>query len=239
MNLPRSLATLLLLLPLTAQEPQAPPASASPSAPSRPKEPGPTVTLAFRGGTLAEFVAQLRQAEPRANIVMDPAVAKAVLPEMDLRGAGLDQALDSACLVAASDRRIHLKDFRGAGEPVFTLVALTKAPEANRDILLRTEVFGLGRLTDADAGVPNPLSPATILSAVEAAVGEPKLTMLRFHQESNLMFARGTVEQLQVVQNVLMNLERDMTERRNRKQAQDGRAHPPAVDPTQKPKESK
>lgn len=104
-----SFALLLSTLPAVAQDPtgSAPPAAKAPA-------PAPvTVTLAFAGGTLAEFCAQLRSFEPRANIVVAPLAADAKLPPMELRGAGLEQALEGACAIAESKALIRMKDFRG------------------------------------------------------------------------------------------------------------------------------
>jgi hypothetical protein len=216
---------LLLLAPLAAQEPA--PAPQPPAAAAKPREPAPTVTLTFAGGPLADFVAQLRRAEPRANIVVEPAAATAVLPPLDLRATGLDQALDAACVVAASEHTIRMKDFRGSGEPVFTILAVRqpKGPEQVREGV-RTEVFGLARLTEGrpdDDVVPH----EWVLGAIEGAVGEPKLAALRLHRESNLLIVRGTGEQLDVAQSVLKNLERDLAERRQRRAP----AQPPAEQP--------
>ncbi len=217
MNLRTSFASLFLLLPLTAQQEAPPPPPAAPPA-ANAVAPGVTVTLAFPGGTLGDFVDQLRRIEPRANIVMAAGAELAKLPAMDLRGAGLDQALDSACTVAVSDRQIRIKAFRGPGEPVYTILVQDRAQRADggREVV-RTEVFGLARLTDVDPH-GRQLSPTTVLSAIEAAVGDDRLDWLRYHQESGLMIVRGTGEELDVVQSVLKNLERDLQQRRNRVQ---------------------
>jgi hypothetical protein len=223
MNLLGSVAILLLSFPLAAQ---ADPAVAQPP---RARVQAPAVTLAFPGGTLAELVAQIREKEPRANIVVAAAAASAVLPPMELRGAGLDQVLDSACVVATGGQEVRLHGFHGGGEPVFAIVAVAKAPEASRESV-RTEVFGLGTLTE-ELG----LHPETLLSAIEAAVGEPRLVALRYHRESGLVIVRGTGEQLEVVQSVLKNVERDLLQRRVGDQSRPSGA-PAGAD---KPKESK
>jgi hypothetical protein len=222
MNLHSLFATLFLLLPSVAQDEVKPPAAKAAA-------PGVTVTLSFSGGPLADFVAQIRQKEPRVNIVMADGAANAMLPQMELRGAGIDQALESACAVATSDQTIRVKDYRGTGEPVYTIVAVSppRTPVTDREHT-RTEVHGLMRLT-ADNPQNVTIAATTVLSAVEAAIGEPKLATLRLHRESGLMIVRGTGEQLEVVDKVLMSLERDLADRRARLQQRD-EARPTGAD---------
>jgi hypothetical protein len=192
------------------------------------------VTLAFPGGTLGEFVGQIRAAEPVANIVLAPAAAAARLPAIDLRGAGLDQALESACAVAQSDVLIRVKDFRGPGQAVYTITATeptiavasgrpgpsgpsgpsgpvtTMLAGARRET---TEVHSLNRLLDPKDGTG--FAATTVLSAIEAAVGvDGQLAALRFHKESGLLIFRGTAEQVSTVRDVLGSLERDVQDRR-------------------------
>jgi hypothetical protein len=88
------------------------------------------LTATFGGGTMAEFVAVLRAAEPRANVLVAAAAAQAKLPRIELRGAGLDQALEGACAVAEADFQVRSVQFPGQGEPVFSIVA-GAAPEAS------------------------------------------------------------------------------------------------------------
>lgn len=243
-----SFALLLVMLPAVAQEPvvakdpggQALPASRAAATPPV------TVTLMFAGGTLAEFCAQLRQLEPRANIVVAPLAADAKLPSMALRGAGLEQALEGACAVAESRALIRMKEFRGPGEPVFTILAQepTMGGGASRPgpagpsgpssaaatAAARTEaseVFSLNRLLDAKDGFP----VTTVLSAIEAATGgEQALAMLRFHKDSGLLIVRGRQEQMALVRDVLANLERDVLERRKQEHARKGAASEPTKD---------
>jgi hypothetical protein len=189
------------------------------------------VTLAFPGGTLGEFVGQIRAAEPVANIVLAPGAAAARLPAIDLRGAGLDQALESACAVAQSDVLIRVKDFRGRGQAVYTITAteptiavasgrpgpsgpsgpVTTMPAGARRET--TEVHSLNRLLDPKDGTG--FTATTVLSAIEAAVGvDGQLAALRFHKESGLLIFRGTAEQVSTVRDVLGSLERDVQDRR-------------------------
>lgn len=234
-----SFALLLSTLPAVAQDAtiSAPPAAKAPAAAPV------TVTLAFAGGTLAEFCAQLRHIEPRANIVVAPLAADAKLPPMDLRGAGLEQALEGACAIAESKALIRMKDFRGPGEPVFTILALEPTmavsttrpggpsgptstgtvPAASRHEA--AEVFSLNRLLDPKEGLP----VTTILSAIEVATGgEQALATLRFHKDSGLLIVRGRPDQMALVHDVLTNLERDVMDRRKQENARKNAPSEPA-----------
>lgn len=225
---------LACLFPLSAlaQDPTAAPPAATKAVGTPPV----TVTLAFGGGTLADFCAQIRQKEPRANIVVAPLAAGAKLPAMDLRSAGLEQALEGACAIAESTALIRMQDFRGPGEPVFTIMAqepvvtigktgpngpvTTGTMPASLPRTEGTEVVSINRLIDAKDGTG--FSVTTVLSAIEAATGEQALASLRFHKESGLLIVRGRPDQLALVRDVLSSLESDVKERRKQDNARKG-----------------
>lgn len=224
-------------LPLLAQEPDA----ARPAAAKARPEPV-LVTMKFAGGTLAEFCDHIRATEPRVNIVLAPLAATAKLPVMDLRGAGLEQALESACMVAESTAVIRIKDFRGPGEPVFTITATESAksvggmapsgqPDGTAPVgqvrAEKTEVFSLNRLLDPKDG--SGFAVTTVLSAIETATGgEQGLAAMRFHKESGLLIVRGRGDQLALVRDVLANLDRDVMDRRKQENARKGIPSEPA-----------
>lgn len=242
-------AALPLLAPLTAQgaghSPQPPGAPQPQSPPKPPAAPAPapaqqflTVTMAFPGGTFGDFCAHIRAREPKANIVLAAVAAEATLPPMDLRGAGLDQALEGACLVAASTHHIAMKNIRGNGESVYTIVAHAPPQPPETTTATRpegTEVFSLNRITD-DRDTSIGKEPATVLSAIEAAVGAQggALGALLWHKESGLVIVRGTGPQLAIVGDVLRNLERDVDARRREAHARKGIAPVPAPEDARK-----
>ena len=212
MNVANVVAALCVSCLLTAQEPE--------TAPRRPAAaPAVTVTLQFEGGTLATFVREVRGAQPKANIVVAGKAAEAMLPPIDLRDAGLMQALQGACEVAESDHEVRVRDFVGPGEPVLTIVADEKPARSRRDAAepvrreppAMTKVFSLGRLT-APSRFPGdePFRVETILSAIEAATQDDKMPpVLRFHRDSGLLIVRGVPEQLVGVEMLLSVLEND------------------------------
>jgi hypothetical protein len=222
-------------LPLVAQDAK--------EAPARPV----VVTATFPGGTMEEFVTVLRASEPRANIIVSAAAAQAKLPRIELRGAGLDQALDGACLVAEAEFQVRSVPFPGQGEPVFSIYAVPAAKQSGGagpanapKVDVSTQVFSLNRLTDSDSrsGLAG-MKVETVLSAIEAgSTDEAKAAELRFHRESGLLFVRGSRAQLSLVKELLANLEQDQSERRlqakERQEAPTGGAAAP-----QEPKKSR
>ena len=183
------------------------------------------VSTSFAGGTLAEFVAKIRAAEPKANIVVATAAVSAKLPPIELRGAGLEQALEGACAVAEAGFQVRVVEFKGSGEPVYSIIAVrqnqvgqvpTNAKEES------TQVFSLNGLTDKDPFDTQtaPFRVETILSAIEAGTkDDSKPAVLRFHSDSGLLVVRGTRVQMQFAKEVLNSLERDLHDRRQRSQA--------------------
>ena len=182
------------------------------------------VTLSFKGGTLAEFVAALRAAEPKANIVVATAAAGAKVPAIELRGAGLGQALDAACVAAEAAYPVRVNDFQGPGEPVYSVTAAAPTMMSGTVPMTvkaedSTQVFSLNRLTEGDPrlGSGEGMKVETILSAIEAGTSdEATKIVLRYHRDSGLLFLRGSRAQTSMVKDLLSNLERDLQERRRR-----------------------
>jgi hypothetical protein len=238
----------LFCLPLLAQAPEVqeppppPPPDSQPGAiieeivptQKRPPMPQPPVlvTMKFPGGTMADFVLTLRQLEPKANVMVAAAAADAVLPALELRGAGLSQVLQSACAVAESHLEIRVKESRGEGEAVFAITAraLPPAQDPFAARAQRTKVFSLSRLLESKESAG--MAPATVLSAIETAVGGPDLlTALRYHKESGVLIVRGTDEQIGVCSELLLQLERDAEARRRQENTRKGIPNEPPVVP--------
>lgn len=258
----RALSFVLLssVLPVVAQEPAAaapkPPVvpSTAPGAAPAPKQAAKpaaddaaSVTMAFAGGTLAAFCDQLRSLEFRPNIVVAPLAAEAKLPAIQLRAAGLEEALAAACAVAVSDVPIGLKGFHGAGEPVFTILATlpkaaapaasaTESPGGGAAAAPRrapTQVYSLNTLLAGWEGVALPVE--TVLMALEVALDlEPaqelhkkglvpaRTATLRFHKDSGLLIVRGNPDQLALAQETLACLEADLPDLVKRRSAGQG-----------------
>ena len=240
MHYARTAAVLFLLtLGLPAQDPPVPapqspaPQNAGPSGPQNQGEVGPgrlkresVVTLAFPGGTLATLVTALRAAEPNnTNIVVAPRAADALIPPMDLRGAGVEQALQSACMVAEGPIEISVKESNGI-RPLYTIIARDRRqqqqqpgfPGQDPDEVFQ-RVFSLNHLTtrgDVNSGV-EALAVETILSAVElATTADGKAPLMRYHKDSGILLVRGTQQQVQRASEVLAVLADDKLGREER-----------------------
>ncbi len=219
MQVTRSCAVLFLLsLCLPAQEGEAPVPVQRPA-----KAPPVVVTMTFPGGTLAKFVSAVRAVEPNANIVMATRAAEAMVPPMELRGAGLEQALESACMVVEGPVEVRVKDSGGQGQPVYTILALERrqpgvvGPPSADQVVQR--VFTLNNLTmprGSGLGV-EPLAVETILSAVElVTTADGKSPLLRFHKDSGLLLVRGTNEQVANANEALAVMANDLDAREQR-----------------------
>lgn len=196
------------------------------AAPARERPAPMIVSLAFPGGTLGQFVAAVRQAQPDANIVVVPLAAEVVVPPMEVRRTGLEQALESACLVADGPHEVRVKEFAGPGQPVYTILVNTsrraegQARNAATAAAAAQRVFSLNELTRPRGDGLDPLPVATILSAVELAAGEDgKAPLLRYHADSGLLLVRGTPAQVSHAIEALDVLQRDFEARAARQRA--------------------
>ncbi|MFK7742563.1 MAG: hypothetical protein AB8H80_19790 [Planctomycetota bacterium] len=236
-----SLAAVLLLLPLTlpgltAQNPAA--AASAQAAPARKaasRQPV-TVNLKFDGGSLAEYVAAIRAQQPKANIVLAVGARTAVVPSLELREAGIEQALEAACMAVEADFRVTVREFKGPGQPVYSIVAEQRrvrktaaAPKpagpARTAMDYRLQrVFSLNEITqERPNGLPG-VSVETVLSAIELAmlgVGDPP--KVRFHKDSGLLLLRGSLDHAELVQQMLATMMLDQRQREQRKDDLDQR----------------
>jgi serine/threonine protein kinase len=72
------------------------------------------------GGTLEQFVAAIRAHNQKANIVVAQEAGGVRLRAIELRDAGIDQALEAACAVAAAGTEVRVREHKGHGEPVYS-----------------------------------------------------------------------------------------------------------------------
>jgi hypothetical protein len=224
-------ALLLATLWLPAQEAVSTPPKSSQGAPPL------VVTMDFAGGSMAKFVAWIRGAEPNANIVVASRAEEAIVPSMEFRSVGLEQALECACLIAEGPVEVRVKGFSGRGAPIYTILArerraadaATRRQEADGATVQR--VFTLNNLTRPRVGADVvPLRVETVLSAIELVTTEDgKVPTLRYHADSGLLLVRGTDAQVGNASEALAVLANDLDAREARAQ-RSGRAPAAAKD---------
>ena len=177
----------------------------------------PRVSINFAGGTFAEFLAALRARDNKINIVAAAECSDIPMPAMAMTDASVHAALLAAAEVAPADYDVHIA-LKGPGDGGLVFAVAVKAhhdPASARGAVARPRVavFSLRRLTESwptdSVQKTVAILPATILSAIAAGTGDApmKKPMLRFHEDSGLLFAWGDPEQLDYVQQVLRNLE--------------------------------
>lgn len=179
------------------------------------------VSLDFPGGTLGEFVQHLQRAAGIVNVLLVDDARAWPVPPIRVSKVQVAQALKAVEQATwTEDGKIDLRPSNGRGEPIWTIRVerrTKKAPPPDEQVL----VVSLTELTQPAPGdpadAPVTLRPETVLTAIEAGskdfVGVPEL---RFHRESGLLFVKGDVQQLSLVREVMGNLERDVSTRRNR-----------------------
>lgn len=197
-----STALFACALPLSAQD--APPAPVPSQNAPAPKVERPVVTLEFPGGTMAAFVAAVRDHVPAANIVLSDSAARVGVPPIELRQAGLAQALEAACQVVDAPFEVRVKELRGDGQWVYAITAPKAAPRPRSEPKQQPHsaqwIVSLLELTSGDGA----LRIESILSAIELACESAESpVVLRFHADSGLLIARGTDEQMVAVETVV------------------------------------
>lgn len=189
------------------------------------------VSLDFPGGTMAQFVRDLRAAQQKANIALGEGAEASKVPALKVTDTTVGQALEVAAAVAAVGEDGHQIVVRevgpGPGEPVYAVSAMRPPVMAlnGGQPPVQLRVFSLAQLTEPAAGdsaqAPIAVPVATILSAIESGIaGMLAAPKMRYHQNSSLLFVQGDERQLGVVREVLASLEQDQRMRRMRQQEQ-------------------
>lgn len=191
-------------LPLSAQEAGTPPAAVPTQSAPPPKVARPVVTLTFQGGSMVEFIMAVRDHVPDANIVLADNAARAGVPPLVLRKAGLAQALEAACQVVEAPFEVRVKELRGDGEWVYTITAPKAPPRVRSETTPppppAQRIVSLQELTRGEGA----LRVDIILSAIELACESAESpVVLRFHGDSGLLIARGTAEQMEALETVV------------------------------------
>jgi len=163
-----------------------------------PQGPPPTrFDLEFPGGTIAQYVAAIRAANPTANIATSPEVVDIRMEPVSLKqvttAAAIELVSRDIGAVETGLRSVRVSDIKnmGAPEPVFNVV--TRSHPAQ--ITSRTAVISLADVISRTA--PVGIKVEDILSAIEAATSltSPPAN-IRFHAETKLLLLHGSEDQL-------------------------------------------
>lgn len=196
-------------LPLAAQEHPHDPAPTA----QAPVEDRALVSLKFPGGTLKQLLDVVRAQAPAVNIVASELAAEVPLPPIELRDVGCMAALDAIARIVPEPYRAKInvsKQSPGGAAMCAVMVQSPRPPAQTTTVQVFSLASLIRELPGADAGTPTALPAQTVLSALEAGarvMGEP--LDMRFHEESSLLFVKGGPTQLELVQQVLGNLQRE------------------------------
>lgn len=217
------LAAVLMFGTIAAQDPGIPPADANANF---------RISVSFAGGSLTEYATALTKAGQNVNIVLSDLAKEVRLPAMSLRNTSVEAALRAVCALPMDafdlDFVVHVGQAQTAagprGDPIYQVRVrdLRQKGEKAAAAPRRVRVFSLHELTTAqpDANAQPPIAVATLVTAIDTGLSllaettpsngqaEPK-ALVRFHEESNLLFAAGSAWQLDVIEQVLARLEFD------------------------------
>ena len=183
------------------------------------------IDLQFSGGTIAEYVAAIRDAAGDVNIVLaTPEVRDIPLPPIELQSVAINSAIQLVAGEMQANNRTPLnvyveeldpKDDRA--RPIFRVSAYRRGPapkKRSRDV----RVWTLADLLNIDpsevrcphCGYDDELEGKAILTAVETAVGllDEKLqpAEIRYHEATTLLVASGDKQQLAAIRSVVQGL---------------------------------
>ncbi|MGE3175783.1 MAG: hypothetical protein AB7O97_24380 [Planctomycetota bacterium] len=169
------------------------------------------VTVTFAGGSLAEFLDLVRQQDRRINIVASDLARQVEVPAITMLDTSVPAALEAITSVLPEGYKARANVSRGpVGNPVY--VVQVESRRSRDDGAVAVQVYSLATLTQTLPDDPKEhaiaLPARTVLSAVEAATGvlggQPEL---RYHEDSQLLFVRGSQTELALVRDVLGSLE--------------------------------
>lgn len=182
-----------------AQAPsQAPAKTAQPT--PRPQAPAPEESRAdidFPGGTVAQFVEQVRRAFPGTNVVLEAGAEAVLVGPMKLLAITPADALIAACVTTSEGGKNQIAVDGHAG----LYILRGHGPSASNDPV-ETRVWALQPVLET-----RKIKLEDAMTAVELGI---KLTggeaSVKFHAETGLLLVRGNNEQLNAVNQVVARL---------------------------------
>ena len=217
------------LLAALATGPQAA-AQADPSGRAS-RQAGEVVSVDFEGGTLADFADALRDAGKDVNILLPDTAHDVAVPAVTLRQASVEAALNAVGSIVDPNYLVEVRTQRaGQGNSVHALRVLAKSSQQVSGVVAGNgpgssrptdvQVFSLRSLTESLPGDPEGATnkAETILTAVETGLGVAGETnskaVLRYHEDSGLLFVRGTRVETGLVQSILHRMNEHVVQQR-------------------------
>jgi hypothetical protein len=186
----------------------------------------PAVSVAFPGGTLSAFVAEVRKADKSINIVVSALADDVEVPALALQSATVYSALRAVGQIVPQDFHVNVEvqPPGPSGTPVYAVAVRPMQQPATAaaftPLTKVVQVFSLRQLTDRVPGDPQDVAvvpPKTILTAIDTGLGidgGKDDATIRYHEDSGLLFVQGTPEQTNLVSEVLRSMIRDLEMRR-------------------------
>lgn len=213
-------------------------ALSAPAQEAKPAPPAePIVSFAFDGGSLAKYAATIRKAGTNINITLPGLASEVEVPKVELTQVSVEAALRAAGSLVPSNFTISVAVLSSdEGQPVYALsvfnrsnqmAASTGVNPANEPSL---RVFSLMELTRKLPGETETsvLDADTILSALDTglSIGDAKKKVeMRYHEDSYLLFVKGTETQTLLARDILQSVLSDVNRVRDaeRRAAQEAR----------------
>lgn len=180
------------------------------------------ISVAFKGGTLSEFLELIRAGNDWVNIVASPEAKAVTLPELSIKNAGVMQTLQAVAGIVTSNYSVSVSlqtDQRS--EPVHSVRVMLmnhqKPSPTSRQIV--SKVFSLRFLLQESKDDSASLGTDAVLTAIDTGLGVEDgevRAKIKFHQDSGLLFVRGTFEQTGMISSILDALRSDLTRARAR-----------------------
>jgi hypothetical protein len=173
----------------------------------------------FPGGTVAEYIAHLRELRPDANIVLMPDAAKVSLPPITLSTLADELHTTIQILEHITDASTE-PNIAIVWDGIIYLVRL-QSPRALERTGRSAVDYHVNSYSLASVIVPNHISAKDVLSNIEIAIGMidtgENLPDMRFHEQTNLLIVGGRMDQHRAISNTLSSMKQTAEEVRERR----------------------
>lgn len=174
------------------------------------------VNVEFSGGTVADYVRSIREALPGANVVMTPDAEFVELEPVALTDVDMNSAMEllDGLLAELPDRTIELSMQQYAsihGMPVYVVSARSSNRGYGRGGNSRPMPKAMSGVWSVSSLLQRDIEAQDIATAIDTALSlfgdDYPPAVVRFHPESGLVLARGSVEQHNAIEAVIHAME--------------------------------